>query len=344
MLGNMLKHWQISLSVLFSVVLVTGSYLFTQNFISPRVAEASAETELLQALATKDSDADGLPNWQESLYGTDPEVADTFKLGITDGAAVAQGLIVPKAITDVRAPASSTGESPVDGLPPAPAEGTLTAQFAQTFFLNFLAAREANGGGDLSEAQMNEVVNQSVAALTSSIKPAPDFKAMKDLNVTGSGSDAMKTFAMSAEAVLLKNTNTATTSDINYLRSAIIDGNKSAYDHIASIAKSYRASAAGIAALPIPAELAEEALFLINILMRMSELDTDFTQTEADPLVAILALQQYQTVATALREAFVDIGDAYAKAYVTIPTGAPGALFVNVIADLKREQAARKTP
>lgn len=339
-----MKHWQISLSVLFSVVLVTGSYLFTQNVIAPRVAEASAETELLQALATKDSDADGLPNWQESLYGTDPDVADTFKLGMTDGAAVSQGLIVPKAITDVRTPESSSGESSGDGLPPPPAEGTLTAQFAETFFVNFLAAREANGGADLSEAQMNDVANQTVAALTSSIKPAADFKSMKDLNITGSGAEAMLAFAASAEAVLLKNTNTATTSDINYLRSAIIDGNKSAYEHIASIAKSYRASAAGLAVLPIPKELAEDVLLLINTLMRMSQLDTDFTQAEADPLVAILALQQYQTVATVLGRAFVNIGNVYATAGIAIPTGAPGALFVNMIADVERKQATLKIP
>ena len=344
MLGNMLKHWQISLSILFSVVLVTGSYLFTQNVIAPRVAEASAETELLQALATKDSDADGLPNWQESLYGTDANVADTFKLGMTDGAAVAQGLIVPKAITDVRTPASSSGASSVDGLPPAPEEGTLTAQFAETFFTNFLAAREANGGADLSESQMNDVANQTVAALTSSIKPAPDFKSMKDLNVTGSGPEAMRTFAVSAEAVLRNNKSDATTTDIAYLKSAIIDGNESAYGHIASIAKGFRSSAAGIAVLPVPEELASDALLLINTLMRMGELDTDFTQAESDPLVAILALQQYQTVTTALGKAFLNIGKDYAAAYISLPSGAPGAMFVNMIADIEREQPKTKTP
>jgi hypothetical protein len=76
--------------------------------------------------------------------------------------------------------------------------------------------------------------------------------------------------------------------------------------------------------------------------MRMGELDTDFTKANTDPLVAILALQQYQTVATALQKAFVDIGDAYAAAYVSLPSGVPGASFVNMVADIEREQVKKK--
>jgi hypothetical protein len=341
-----MKHWQISFAVLFSTVLVTGAYVITQTVITPQVAQASAETALLQAIATKDSDKDGLPDWQESLYGTDPQNADSFKLGMTDGDAVARGLIVPKAITDLPSGTSSTNPSPVDSLnpslPPAPADSTLTAQFAQTFLSLYLSARQANGGQDLSETQLSDIANQSVETLAASIQPTPDFKSLSDLNVVGSGPDAMNAFAASAEAVLLKNTNDATTTDIAYLHSALIDGNDSAYAKIASIAKGYRGSAAGLAALPVPQELAEADLLLINTLMRMSELDIDFTRVNEDPLAAILALQQYQTVATALAQVFLDIGNAYASANLSLPAGAPGALFVNMTADVQRKQAAKK--
>jgi hypothetical protein len=180
-----------------------------------------------------------------------------------------------------------------------------------------------------------------VAQLAASIKPAPDFKTIADLNIAGSGPDAMKAFAASAEAVLRSNTSDATTTDLDYLKSAVIDGNDAALEHIASIAKGFRSSAAGIAALPVPQELAKADLSLINIFMRMSELDSDFTQTNTDPLAAILALQQYQTVATALQTAFADIGTVYATSYVSLPSGAPGAAFVNMIADIQREGARK---
>ena len=126
----------------FSVALVGGAYFLARGFESPRAAEASTETELLKAIATKDSDKDGLPDWEESLYGTDPRLTDTFKLGMTDGEAVAKGLIVPKAIADIAVTPSSPASLDADGLPPPPAEGTLTAAFAKSFFTLFIAAKQ----------------------------------------------------------------------------------------------------------------------------------------------------------------------------------------------------------
>jgi hypothetical protein len=345
MLGDIFKHWQISSAILFSVALVGGSYYVAHEVISPQVVQASTETALLKAIATKDSDADGLPDWEESLYGTDPHLSDSFKLGMTDGEAVSKGLIVPKAITDVHTESSTSSGTIVDSsLPPAPADGTLTAQFAQNFFVLFLQAKQANGGDDLSESQLNDVATQSIQMLTSSIKPTPDYKALSDLNVTGSGTDAMVAFAAGAERILLSNTNEATTTDINYFKSGLIDGNDQAYDIIRSIAKSYRGSAAGIAALPVPQGLAQADLALVNTLMRLSQIDVDFTKADSDPLAAILALQQYQTVMNAVAKAFLDIGGAFQAQNITVPNGAPGALFVNMMANVQHAQEAHQKP
>lgn len=340
--AGLLKHWQITVALVFSVALVGGAYLVAHEIIAPQVALASTQTELLKAIATKDSDNDGLPDWQETLYGTDPHNPDTFHLGMTDGEAVARGLIVPKAITDVRMGSSTPSSSDyVDpSLPPAPADGTLTAQFAANFFSLYLQAKQANGGADLSESQISDVANQSVQTILANMKPAADYKQLSDLNVTGSGSDAMLAFAASAERVLLTNANDATTTDINYFKSALIDGNDKAYDTILSIAKSYRGSAAGIAALPVPKELVQSDLALVNTLMRLSQIDVDFTKADSDPLVAILALQQYQTVMNAVAKAFVDIGGAFQATNISVPSGTPGALFVNMAADVEKAQKA----
>lgn len=340
MRGELYKHWQIGAAILFSVVIVVGAYVLARGIESPQSAMASEESALLQAIATRDSDTDGLPDWEESLYGTDPQVADTFKLGITDGEAVTKGLIVPRAIADVRT-TSSTAIADANGLP-TPAEGTLTALFAQNFFTLFVAAKQAADGEDLTESQMNDVANQSLSMLASTVKGTPDFKSASDLTVSESSPEAFLTFAADAEMVLLKNTNDATTTDLNYFKSAIMNGDTSAYAHIASIAKGYRGSAAGLAVLPVPKELLSADLLLINSLMRMSELDTDFTKADSDPLVAILALEQYQTVMTAVGKAFSDIGDAYAAAHLALPSSAPGAHFVNMKADIIRGQKSAK--
>lgn len=343
-MGQILQNWRVLAASLLSAVLVVGVYMLARSVESPTVAEASTESALLQAIAAKDSDGDGLPDWEEALYGTSPNTTDTFKLGMTDGEAVARGLIVPKAIADIQLATSSPTSVDSDGLPPAPAEGTLTAAFAKTFFTLFLAAKQQSGGADLSEEQMQNIADEALNSLASVIAAAPDFKSAEDIIVRGAGADALTTFAVQAEAVLLKNTSSASKSEIFYLQDAVERGDAEALTHIASIAKQYRDSAIGLAVLSVPAELAEVHLALINTMMRISGIATDFTRVNTDPLATMLGLNQYPQAVLALGTAFIDIGKVYKAAGISLPAKAPGASFVNLIINVANEQAAAKKP
>ena len=112
--------------------------------------------------------------------------------------------------------------------------------------------------------------------------------------------------------------------------------------HIASIAKAYRDSAVGLSVLPVPAELVAEDMALINAMARISEIATDFTRVNDDPLATMLALKQYPQTVLALGTAFINIGKIYGAAGISLPAGAPGASFVNLIIDVANEQAAAK--
>ncbi|MFA5942380.1 MAG: hypothetical protein WC798_01790 [Candidatus Paceibacterota bacterium] len=345
-MGRILEHWRIPAAVLFSAMLIVGAYLFARGIGSPSTAEASAESALLKAIATKDSDADGLPDWEEALYGSDPRTIDSFNLGMTDGEAVARGLVVPKAIANIKVATSTASGAFIadDSLPPAPAEGTITAAFAKNFFTLYLAAKQANGGADLSEAEITDISDRALSSLSSSVTATPDFKSTSDLKISGSGADALRAFAVSAEAILLKNTSSATTSEINYLRYAVEGDDAVALSHIISIAKAYRNSAAGLSVLSVPAELAADDLALINAMARVSEITTDFARVETDPMATMLALQQYPQAVLALGTAFINIGRIYATASITLPAGSPGASFANLMVDVANQQAVAKKP
>ncbi len=328
-MGRILGNWRIPAATLFSATLIVGAYLFARSIEMPATAQASEETALLQAIATKDSDTDGLPDWEEQLYGTDPKNPDTRQLGMTDGEAVAKGLIVPKAIADIKMVTSSPLQIGEYGLPPPPEEGTLTAAFTKNFFTIYMDARVANGG-DLSESQLADVQKQTLASLTSAIVTAPNFKSARDLIVSGSGAEALKTYAAQAEVVLLTNKNTATTNELNYLKRAVENNDTEALSHIVSIAKGYRDSAVGLAALTVPRELAADHLLLVNTVMRMGQITTDFARVNEDPLAAILALHQYAQTLASLVTAFQNIGEIYKNIGVVLPVGTSGALFMSL--------------
>jgi hypothetical protein len=344
-MGKLFEDWRIGASALFSVVLIVGAFILTREVITPPSAQAGEESALLQAIATRDSDNDGLLDWEEALYGTDPQKTDSFNLGMPDGAAVGKGLLVPKAIADITVETASADKALENGeLPPAPAEGTLTAAFAQNLFTFYLETKQNNGGADLTDSEVTGITNKAMNALSSSITTAPDFKTAKDLTVSGSGPDALKTFAASAEAVLMANTNTATTSEINYLQYAIQNNDQVALSSILAIAKTYRGAAAGLAVLPVPAELATVDLALINAMARMSGIIADFAREATDPLATMLAISQYTSAVLSLENAFIGVGTTYETAGISLLKGSPGAYFVNLMADVESQQLVTTTP
>lgn len=344
-MGGILKHWRVISAAVFSALLVVGSYLIVRNVESPSRAQASTEEDLLKAIAAKDSDNDGLPDWEESLYGTDPKNSDTRRLGMTDGEAVQKGLIVPEALARITNATSTTAMKYVDpDLPPAPAEGSLTATFAQNFFTRYLSALKTSADGSLSEAELKKIANDSLAELAAGVVKSPEYKTARDIVISGAGSDALRDYAITAENAFVAQKSTAKKSEIYYLKDLVESGDVDAATQLASIAKTYRVTAASFAALTVPQEMAQNHLRLVNALAKVGSLVDDFARVNNDPLVTMLALQQYPNAVLELGGSFIGIANVYKSAGVTIPAGQSGARFVNLMANIAAKQKAAQRP
>ena len=85
-------------------------------------------------------------------------------------------------------------------------------------------AKAANGGAELSAAQVDELTGTKHLTLSPSlVTAAPDYKSAKDITVSDTGADALKAFAANAEAIILKNKSAsdATKDEILYLQDAV---------------------------------------------------------------------------------------------------------------------------
>ncbi|OGG67667.1 hypothetical protein A3H77_00235 [Candidatus Kaiserbacteria bacterium RIFCSPLOWO2_02_FULL_56_11] len=336
LVASFIKNWRILAALLLAGGLVAGAYLTAVSTAHPPLAAASTETELLEAIATKDSDGDGLPDWEEYLYGTDSNKIDTRGLGLPDGEAVARGLIVPEVVVDLPPPSGS--QSAVSDLGvPSPAPGSLTAAFARNFFALYLSAKQQKGGA-LSEEDTAAIAKQAVSQLSGSIATTPEFKTMNDLAVAGTGPEALRAFAALAEAVLTAHTIDAAQSELLYLGDIIHEGDASAIPHLLAIAEGYRKIAAGLSVLPVPQELAGSVLAFVNAMARIGTIASDFARVEGDPLSTMLALSQYPETVLALGNALIEIHDSYRSGGVSFTAGEAGATFVNLILEVAAEQ------
>src|SRR3569833_2132398 len=82
-----------------ALIMVSAAYLLSgPTFFTSHTANAESTDELLKAYANKDTAAAGLPDWQEALYGTDPNKAISNSFGIPDGEAAREGKLTPNTL------------------------------------------------------------------------------------------------------------------------------------------------------------------------------------------------------------------------------------------------------
>jgi hypothetical protein len=307
-------------AAVIAIALVGGAYYLSSGKTA-QVNAASTE-DILKAYAAKDTDGDGLPDWEEALYGTDPNNPDTFHLGMTDAEAVQKGLVKLK-IDAPSAPAAATS-SLAAGIPgPTAASTTLTDQFAQAFFNNYISTR---GSQPPTADQAAQFVQGAVANLVAT-QVRPDAYAASDIRVSGSGPAALQAYAAAAQTALSTHSANVQYDELTYLQDAVQKNDQSSIVALKSIASSYTQNAQALAAVPVPSEAASAQLALVNAIARMGATINDMAAIQSDPILALVALGNYAADAQELGMAFSNMHAVFALDGVSLDAAAPGGRF-----------------
>lgn len=326
------KAGSITIALAFAVIVITGAWFLSKPG-GASLANAESTEALLKSYAIQDTDGDGLPDWEESLYGTDPKKADTDGDGVNDAQAVKEGLV--KLSLSAEVPAAPGPDLAADIPGTTAASTTLTDQFSQVFFNNYIQSR---GDSVPTQEEMQTFVENAVTSLEQS-RQRPDAYTASDLKVSGQGADALKAYAAAAEQAFIANDSHLPYGEMTYLSDAVLKNDSSAFTAIEKLSASYGSMARAIAAIPTPSDLAEGDLALINSLAHLSDTLTDLGAVEADPVRGMLGLAEYQTDSQAFTDSIVALGAIYAKNGISVSEGTSGAHFIQTV-----EAAASSTP
>lgn len=322
---------RIAAASLLAVFMIGGTYLSTGPnpfFGMTRIAGAQSSEELLREYAAKDSDADGLPDWQEALYGTDPMNPESFQVGIRDGEAVAQGLIEPKVV--VRPENEPTDPDTIPGTLAAPS--SLTDRFSQTLLKQYLMNR---GEKPPTSAEIVAFVEAGIADLERENVSPPRF-SLADVRTTGdTGTAALTAYAANVEQAFVLNTVSADKNELSYFADALKE-DAAALRKIASIGEAYADIANALIAIPAPAEARQAHLSIANALMHMSETSGDMAALKTDPLRALMGIGLYEKYAEELVAAFTNMNGVFSARQVSIPEGSAGYYIVKTANDAAR--------
>lgn len=304
---------------LLALLLIAGAY--TASGPNPffgliTIAEAQSAEELLKEYAVKDTDTDGLPDWQEALYGTDPANPESFKAGIKDGEAVAQGLIEPKVA--VREDEASTDIDSIPGTTAGP--NTITERFAQTLFSQYLSNR---GETQPTSEEIVSFVKAGVNELsTESVSPAR-FKVSDLKVVVTSDTQAVTMYAGALETVFAQNTTPSEKNELYYFQDALRD-DATALTKLKDISEAYADIANGMMQLSVPQDVATSHLAIANAFMHMSEVTGDLATLKSDPLRALMGIGLYDRFANDVVSSFANLHTVFLSKQVTIAEGVPG--------------------
>ncbi|MGE5540828.1 MAG: thrombospondin type 3 repeat-containing protein [Bacillota bacterium] len=301
----------IAVGCIIVAVLISGPL----PFHLPR-AGAESTHDLLVSYAAKDTDGDSLPDWEEALYGTDPGNPHSVNATTTDGEAVAQGLVRPRF-----ASATSTPTSSAPGVTAAPE--TITDQFARTLFAQYLSQR---GNTSPTPDEIQKFVTGAIEDLAAS-RSHPDTYLASQVQVTGSGPEALRVYAAAVENVFVTYTVPMDQPEEMYFADAINKSDDVSLAKVVAIGNSYAQISRGIMKIPVPQELAAAHLKLANALMHVSESVADMGTFKTDPVRAMLGLYDHEQFAASAVQALSTMNGVFKAESVVLSAGESGSSF-----------------
>jgi len=282
--------------IIIVIAVFIGYFLYSINFrerflgflsgdSSKRVATLDSVAGLPVEL---DTDKDGLRDWQEELWKTDLNNADTDGDGTEDGKEVADGrdptvpgpndtLVETRGVTDEAALdlASSINKDP----------NNLSTTFSRSFFAQFMSLESKGGASDEDQGRM---IEQAISS--ASLASIPPAYSILDLNVVDTNSATLRAYGNDTGLVIKK----------NY---SIMYGN----NNNAVSLNAYRAMIDGLKQAKVPGVLGINHLQMINTFELMYTLLNYTITYQNDPLKALLALKDLQELMSRFEGFFANI-------------------------------------
>lgn len=240
----------------------------------------------IQDLVNKDTDGDGIPDWEENLYGLDPTKKETTP-GIPDSVAIEK----------LRVAQTGTAETN-KGASPATENLTQTDQFSRELFATIAAASQ-NGTMDQStiDALSATLADKIQNPIVRKVFLISDIK-MINTNDTQS----IKKYRNTLNSIYLKYP--IKKGVINVLQEFLADQtNTSILLELDPIISQLNKIINDLVKMDVPPSISLLHLDLVNGIQRMMENISDMKLFDSDTVVALSAISQYDKNSTLLESA-----------------------------------------
>lgn len=291
------KHFMKQLGVLAGVALVVGIIMlkpWKMIRIGKGLFMSKKQGELLivQDIALKDTDGDGVVDWEERLWGTDPTKADTNGDGTPDGVAI-EALRTPNT-TGAGTTAQTAGEI------------NQTEQFARESISTIMALNDA---GALDSKTSTEISNKMYEYING-LHEAPQI-TRNDIKISSDKRNDIGGY-VGALATILNKSMPKNDTAIYIVGKAIQNNDFRDIKKIQPIQIGYKAVSDKLKATPVPPQFMQAHIDLINATASVSSGIAALEKVENDPVVALSAILKLDKAYDAMNRSLISLQNSIA--------------------------------
>lgn len=260
----------------------------------------------------KDLDNDGLKQWEETLWKTDPNNPDTDGDGTLDGEEIKQG----------RDP---TKPGPGDKFTESLSEGNKTENFTKDFLSSVLNSPESGNLDETAKQKLRESVITSVTQ-----DKLSDKYAISDLKIINVNSkESLRKFGNSSAEIINRYTESFTENEIVVFQGIVQSQDTSRIEELNVYIEAYEKIINDLIKLETPSDISNLELKLINNFFKVSESIKNMKKLQQDPITSLTGVYQYLIEAKATYDNWNSINIFFTDKGIIFTKNEPGYLWAH---------------
>jgi len=243
----------------------------------------------------EDTDGDGLKNWEEILWKTNPDEDDSDDDGMSDGEEITEGRdpTIKRALLAGGA-WSDTFKKPEEVLaqnPSSDAPKTMTEKLARDFVTSYFATKSAAGGEDLNAPTKDALINALSHTVDEGTAAYRDVYVKKDVRISEKADS--KTYLNHLGSMFAVNFKEIEGMEVQMVVSIAQSGNFAELYKIDAYLAAYKKTVAFLLNELVPPAYVELHLMILNSMNTTGLAVEDLKLIEKDPARSLIGVQLY---------------------------------------------------
>lgn len=246
----------------------------------------------INTIVESDRDNDGVADWEESLWGTDPNKTDTDSDGISDAEEIAAK----------KNSLSSASNTETDDL-------TETEAFSRELFISISALKES---GNLTADTISDLA-KTIGENAGEEQVIIDTYNQADLTIVPATPESRKAYHTKMLATFKKYDDSDIGNELVSIDTSLASEDEAELATLGPIATAYRNFAKDLASVSVPADIAATHLAFMNGAQNTSVALGSILLIYDNSIVGLIGLSQYETESSRFDEGLIDLQSYFVK-------------------------------